>query len=907
VRCTRYTTTPLLPLLKVLPLAPTSNAAPSRRGSSRGRRQGLPIDVAALRLVENLEQESRREPVLVTVDDFQWADPDSYRALHLLARAARRCRLLVIVCVREDIADAWKASDPRAEELKDGRRAGVIEALELGPLSPGDGLELARAVLGSGSNSAQDRSALGTLVLRCGGNPYFIIETILCAVENRELVHGRQGWRLTPGHRGSGLDGEKRFAIPGQVRHDLLDRLRRISTSDRRFLAIAARIGVEFDLRVLAEVSEMNFARLARRFQRLAETKWPVREAKELAGQFEFDHALLRDVLADPSGFPVPAGTLNRLAQWFVRNRRDEFSLQIRLFLEGGQRDRALERMLDGLEESVRSRATRQTLAFLDLMADEFGHTPLVIRSHVNAGAASRENLDLETCAAIANRTLDLRPPLPVRCLVELWRIEAGYRKGKLDSGQEMESLSTQIASLPSGRERNRLEAGLDYLRAYRNLVDWGSGTELPSVWATLQDLKQVELHYEYLRLSQYAAPIAGLLRDFRTAGRILREGMRLADQWGVSESPAGLSLKLAAANVSRIGGDTRAALTAFRRVVSRARAAQIPFLEVVALANLGVLEAECGRWDAGRADMVAALKNSSRMGIAMLAGQTATSLCLCELRTGNLPRAEGLLREIEATSEFSSSVHGAFQVQLIRALMMADAGEPARARRLIRECEVAYPGAIVSNRDMVFRCLARVDYRAHRYAAARTHLVSALNAAERLGDAESVLGALQELRALSTLRHRSSERARWNRRLSSVARRHDLDGGLPRGGLGVPVDSPAGAARPLDEEGRGYPVISGVGSVRERLLTFLCRKNGGDNASTFRTTLAPVETETSIQRGIGLPRAKFARALRRLESSGLVQRARFRGPTDKRIIYHYSVTASGRAQAQLLGESRDI
>ncbi|MCA9698056.1 MAG: protein kinase, partial [Myxococcales bacterium] len=131
------------------------------------RRLGL----AALR--ELLVRLSDRKPLLICIDDFQWADIDSIRLLINLMRPPDPPTMLVLLGYRDDLEHRREALDELIEPAALIGRD--IRELELGPMAPQDALDLATRLLGDEAERGQAQA----VVDRAEANPFFIGQMIL--------------------------------------------------------------------------------------------------------------------------------------------------------------------------------------------------------------------------------------------------------------------------------------------------------------------------------------------------------------------------------------------------------------------------------------------------------------------------------------------------------------------------------------------------------------------------------------------------------------------------------------------------------------------------------------------------------------------------------------------------------
>jgi tetratricopeptide (TPR) repeat protein len=231
---------------------------------------------------------ARREPLLLVLDDLQWADEGSVGLLRFLARDPRLRGVAVLGTYRDSDLDR---AATLAGHLDDLVRDGLH--LVLGGLSGRDTGALVAALRGSASADAT------LLHRRTGGNPFFV----------RELV------RLLD------LGGE---SVPTSVRAVVARRLAGLSPVTRDVLAAASVLGADIDPALLAPVSgrsgpevlaaldEATVARLVR--------------PGEGGGHLAFAHALVREVLHDGLGRAARVA-LHRRAGEVLRERGEQARL----------------------------------------------------------------------------------------------------------------------------------------------------------------------------------------------------------------------------------------------------------------------------------------------------------------------------------------------------------------------------------------------------------------------------------------------------------------------------------------------------------------------------------------------------------------------------------------------------
>src|SRR5262249_43268033 len=164
-------------------------------------------------------------PLLVVVENLQWADETSLRLFAFLVRRIEAWPLLMVGVVRkEELGDSTALR--RLLEERDGRS---FRQLSLGALSRADTAALVRALAGRDIDPPAAVRLANQVWLLSEGNPFMVVESMR-ALETGEIapVHGR-------------------LAMPQRVREVISARLERLSPRARQIVAVAATIGREFD------------------------------------------------------------------------------------------------------------------------------------------------------------------------------------------------------------------------------------------------------------------------------------------------------------------------------------------------------------------------------------------------------------------------------------------------------------------------------------------------------------------------------------------------------------------------------------------------------------------------------------------------------------------------------------
>ncbi|MEU6352444.1 BTAD domain-containing putative transcriptional regulator [Streptomyces sp. NPDC047072] len=201
----------------------------------------LPDGNAQFRLFEQVValvgQASAQRPILLILDDLQWADVTSLQLLQHLA--GRLPRGTAIIGALRDRAPTL-SSDLSRVLAAVGRLPGH-RRFRLGPLGPADVAELVRHEAGQDPGDAVARA----IHARTSGNPFFV----------RELS------RLLSGSGAIGDGGTSAPAgVPATVHDVVRDRMAGLDDHARDLLRVAALIGRDVDLRLLSRATGVGVA-----------------------------------------------------------------------------------------------------------------------------------------------------------------------------------------------------------------------------------------------------------------------------------------------------------------------------------------------------------------------------------------------------------------------------------------------------------------------------------------------------------------------------------------------------------------------------------------------------------------------------------------------------------------------
>ena len=393
-----------------------------------------------------LEALAKAAPLIVVVDDLQWAEPPVVTLIEQLVERVADAPMLVISIARPEFLEQrrdWGAGKPNSTTIT------------LDPLSPHDTGTLISRLLEIEALPIELRDQI---IERSAGTPLFCEEFIQMLIDEGRLVHEGAAWRAV-----GAID---QIRVPQSISAVLAARLDGLADREKRVLQAASVIGQRFQLGQLEALAggsdvEETLESLRR--------KGLVIGGDGDAGELAFRHLLIRDAaygslpkseraaLHDRFGTALEhqAGDAQQLTEILAHHAERAFTLSTELALEG-----------DVLTERAR-RALQWALATGDRARTR--HEVRVLESALNivrsAAAALPNGGGLETRARV--RLLE----------TQLLVMKADYR-GAAEAAAEAAALADEAGSLALVATARRTEALIQMWSGERSMEDFARTVE---------------------------------------------------------------------------------------------------------------------------------------------------------------------------------------------------------------------------------------------------------------------------------------------------------------------------------------------------------------------------------------------------------------------------------------------
>lgn len=644
---------------------------------------------------------SVERPLVLVLDEMQWADSTSWDALEHLLSQLDTDRILICLAHRPD--STYETSSYR-QMLS---RHEITRELTLSRLTRDDVKQWLEAAF---HRQQVGREFLAFLYRHTEGNPLFISQLLRALAESGSIWHNGTRWEWSP---------VSELRVPAGRSELIAQRLSLFSSSTQAILVTAAIVGREFDvgLLVAAAAGSEPAVKLAISEATTAGLLRPTFQRK--VGAFAFAHDEIAAVLLDAT----------------PRDRTRQLHARVALALERRHPDRTGEIALHYDAAGEQSDAYRAAQA--------------AANSANRVYATGAAGLYLQIAARNATTPADLAE-------IRVALAHVAETGGRFDEVEELCDLAIEwfegqgderrALTLRRIRERARAELGQPARRTLDSLV--------------ALDVEASRLGFDRERVAILLASshAYGRLGDQRTAERIASEGVTMAEKINdpallgdaltrlgttvLSEAPGrarevyerALSLYESIGDVrgqARIHGNLgivaqfesrlQEAFDAFGRAIAVARAGGMPDLVGLAAMNLGVLSQKCGEYDRARElfaealALFAAVKHSeyqlgalfnmahverelrqwdsaselyeATIPLAQRIGQSDIEIGatagagLCSLELGRISQARGALRDLEPrVADRTEWYQGREIVEALTVRLLVEDGRPTEA-----------------------------------------------------------------------------------------------------------------------------------------------------------------------------------------------------------------------------------
>lgn len=214
---------------------------------------------------------ARERPLLLTVEDIQWADPTTIELMRQVIAASGGERIMVLLTARAGVNMDWAAKSGVTTITLRGLTRQTTHHM-LGQMTDGKTLP---------------KKLADAIVSTADGIPLFVEELTRSVLESGRVQETAEGFELSkPG---------RELAVPPTLRDSLTARLDRLSV-DKEIAQVAASIGRTFSPRLMSLVLQRPEAALGDAFAQLVDAGILEQRGAATARRYVFRHALIQEV-----------------------------------------------------------------------------------------------------------------------------------------------------------------------------------------------------------------------------------------------------------------------------------------------------------------------------------------------------------------------------------------------------------------------------------------------------------------------------------------------------------------------------------------------------------------------------------------------------------------------------------
>ena len=753
-------------------------------------------------IIKLIERAAAERPLILFIDDLQWADEDTLSLFHYTARWIRRAKVLLVGTYRpEDLSlPGDKISNLLPRVRQEMNREGLLLELPLERLQSEDLHPMVDSLFPGADFGGEFYE---TLFNETEGNPLFVLETIKLMKVEGMIVQENEHYRLqeSPG----------RLAIPSKVHDVIKRRLQRLNEEEHDILEVASVEGEAFNSATVAECLGLNKIKVLKSLQRLEREHHVIHAAEK---RYHFDHAKIRDLLYQEI-LPELRQEYHMLVGSYLRanfSQDEQVIPQIaHHLLEANDPEGALPFLIKAAERAKRVFANAEAIELFirageiageiswedesrktDALAgigEHLGDIYVLTGRHQEAveayaGALNLKDLPGERCSCLMRKTSSVREKQGAfdqaleslrqaqecvqtiaeqdegrRELGRIW-IERGavhYKMGEVEKAEEEIRRGLDLLE-DSGASAN-LAAGYHYLGiVHRSRGDYDSA---------------VQMHTRSLKLREEINDRWGIALSYNNLGiayknqgkkdlavEMYQRCLEIFEQIGYRLGVAGLYNNLG--SLAQDKGDYHRAREMFQRSMEIRQEIGNRHGVAMSLTNLGLVSLECGQHDRAREILDESLDLQKELGLGDFESITCSYLSQACCRMDRLQEAaemadealtlavaagqrgnEGLARRVwgEVRTQMASAAGGEERAELIESAGL----ELGRSREIFEELGMEQEiGRTLLDLARLHR-LAERPQEARESAGKARDMFRGIDAQGDLKQAEEILDSLSE------------------------------------------------------------------------------------------------------------------------------------------------------------------
>ncbi len=242
-------------------------------------------------IFQGLARKSESRPLLVFIDDIQWADQGSLALLHFLARNIRSSKILILCTRREGESDDESSAETTRKMLDEG----ICSELVLERFGLRECKMLIESILGIEEDADEEayepegeRLSLDgfarMIYNETEGNALFVVELVKMMLCEEALEYSDGGWTFVT----------TKMKMPSRMHDTILQRIQKMDRQGTELLELASAIGDGFSDAQLSTISGIDIEQVRAALD-VAENKH--RLVRSVGEKRRFEHSKIKEVL----------------------------------------------------------------------------------------------------------------------------------------------------------------------------------------------------------------------------------------------------------------------------------------------------------------------------------------------------------------------------------------------------------------------------------------------------------------------------------------------------------------------------------------------------------------------------------------------------------------------------------
>ena len=284
-------------------------------------------------------------PIVLVIDDLQWADATTQGLFGFIARNIRELPVLQVGVYRDE--DSLSGRRPDGPDLIDTLRQlrieGLAEQVEIDRLTTA---ETGKAVVRLLDDKPVHKQLLERVYETTRGNPLFVFELVNLMRAQQAIRFDGEQWRLEADAR--------TVAVPDRVQEVILRRIEKLGREEREILEIASCEGDSFQSDVIPVCLGIERLALLKRLQSLEQEHALIRHDR---ARYWFDHPLIRQILYESILFELRQEYHKKIAAWLLERHVTEDAYASRIahhLVASGQEEESLGYLLRAADQASR-------------------------------------------------------------------------------------------------------------------------------------------------------------------------------------------------------------------------------------------------------------------------------------------------------------------------------------------------------------------------------------------------------------------------------------------------------------------------------------------------------------------------------------------------------------------------